>query len=82
MGWRVGAHVEMGCGGEEVWDVEQLEGGSGGAGNKIWNIKHELQIKLNLEKRKKEMLTLSFFLKKEMCTEQKGQNLCLLGMYI
>jgi hypothetical protein len=39
----------MGCGGEEVWDVEQLEGGRGGAGNRIWSVKNELQIKLNLK---------------------------------
>lgn len=26
-----GIHVEMGCGGEKVWDVEQSEGGWGGA---------------------------------------------------
>jgi hypothetical protein len=42
-------HVEMGCGGEEVWDVEQLEGGRGRAGNGIWSVKNELQIKLNLK---------------------------------
>jgi hypothetical protein len=28
-----GIHVETGCGGEEVWDVEQLEGGRGDEGN-------------------------------------------------
>jgi hypothetical protein len=27
-----GIHVETGCGGEEVWDVEQLKGGCGGRG--------------------------------------------------
>ena len=43
--------MEMGCGGEEVWDVEQLEGGRGGAGNGIWSVKNELQIKLNFKKR-------------------------------
>jgi hypothetical protein len=37
----------MGWGGEEVWDVEQLEGGWGEAGNGIWSVKNELQIKLN-----------------------------------
>jgi hypothetical protein len=26
-------------GGEEVWDVEQSEGGWGGAGNGIWSVK-------------------------------------------
>jgi hypothetical protein len=29
-------------GGEEVWDVEQSEGGWGGAGNGIWSVKNEL----------------------------------------
>lgn len=28
-------HVETGYGGEEVWGVDQLEGGRGGAGNGI-----------------------------------------------
>ena len=42
-----GIHLEMGSGGEEVWDVEQLEDGWGGAGNGIWSVKNELQIKLN-----------------------------------
>jgi hypothetical protein len=40
---------QMGSGhpcGEEVWDVEQLELGMGGAGNGIWSVKDELQIKL------------------------------------
>ena len=41
-----GIHVEMGCGGEEVWDVEQLEGGRGGAGNGLWSVKNELQNKI------------------------------------
>jgi hypothetical protein len=40
----------MGWGGEEVWDVEQSEDGWGGAGNRKWSVKNELQIKLNLEK--------------------------------
>ena len=44
--------METGCGGKEVWDVEQLEGGSGGAGNGIWSVKNELKIKLNLKKLK------------------------------
>jgi hypothetical protein len=35
-----------GCGGEEVWDVEQLEGGRGGVGNVIWSVKNELQNKI------------------------------------
>ena len=34
---------------EEVWDVEQSEGGWGGAGNGIWSVKNELQIKLNFK---------------------------------
>jgi hypothetical protein len=34
-----GIHVETGWGMEEVWDVEQREGG-GGARNGIWNIKN------------------------------------------
>ena len=40
----------MGWGGEDVWDVEQLEGGWGGAGNGIWSVENELQIELNLKK--------------------------------
>jgi hypothetical protein len=46
---RWGGGWEHSCGGEvgreEVWDVEQLKGGWGGAGNRIWSIKNELQIK-------------------------------------
>jgi hypothetical protein len=38
-----GIHVEKGCGGEEVWDMEQLEGGRGRGGNGIWCVKNELQ---------------------------------------
>ena len=38
--------MEMGWGGEEVWDVEQTEG-RWGVGNGIWSVKNELQIKLN-----------------------------------
>jgi hypothetical protein len=30
-----------------MWDVEQSEGGWEGAGNGIWSVKNELQIKLN-----------------------------------
>jgi hypothetical protein len=30
--------MEMGWGGEEVWNVEQSEGGWG-AGNRIWSVK-------------------------------------------
>jgi hypothetical protein len=33
-----GIHMETGWGGEEVWDVEQTEGGWG-AGNEIWSVK-------------------------------------------
>jgi hypothetical protein len=47
-GW--GIHMEIEWGEEEVWDVEQLEGGWGGGENGIWSVKSELQIKLN-EKR-------------------------------
>ena len=31
--------METECGGEEMWDVEQLEGGTGGVGNGIWSVK-------------------------------------------
>ena len=44
-----GIHAEKGYGEEEVRDVKQLEGGRGGAGNGRWNVKNELQIKLNLK---------------------------------
>jgi hypothetical protein len=33
-----GIHVETGWGGEEVWDMEQMESGWG-LGNGIWSIK-------------------------------------------
>jgi hypothetical protein len=39
---RVGVgsiHMEMGWVGEEVWDVEQLEGRWEGVGNGIWSTK-------------------------------------------
>jgi hypothetical protein len=39
-----GIHMEMGWDSEEVWDVEQSEGGWG-AGNGIWRIKKKLKIK-------------------------------------
>jgi hypothetical protein len=39
-----GIHVETPCGGEEVWDVDQLESGRAGAGNRIWSVNNELQI--------------------------------------
>jgi hypothetical protein len=35
--WGGGIHVETGWGGEEVWDVEQLEGGWWGGGQE-WNL--------------------------------------------
>ena len=37
-------HMETGWGGEEVWDVEQLEGGWEEVGKGIWSVKNELQI--------------------------------------
>jgi hypothetical protein len=37
--------LEKGWGGEEVWDVEQSEDGCGEAGDGIWSVKNELQIK-------------------------------------
>jgi hypothetical protein len=36
---ELGIHVEMGWGGEEVWDEEQSEGGWRGTGNGICCIK-------------------------------------------
>jgi hypothetical protein len=51
-----GIHVEMGWGGEEVWNVEQLEGGWRGEENGIWSVKNELQVKLNLKKEKKKII--------------------------
>jgi hypothetical protein len=44
-GWDI--HMEMGWGGEVVWDVEQLEGGMWGG---EWNIecKNKSKIKYNL----------------------------------
>ena len=45
-----GIHVETGWDGEEVWDVEQSEDGWGEVENGIWNVKNELQIKLNFKK--------------------------------
>ena len=41
--------METGCGGDEMWDVEQLEGGRGGEQNGIWSVENELQIKLKLK---------------------------------
>jgi hypothetical protein len=37
----------MGWGEEEVWDVEQSQGGWGMAWNGLWSAENELQIKLN-----------------------------------
>jgi hypothetical protein len=37
--------MEMECGGEEVWDVEQLEGASGGGEECNMECKNELEIK-------------------------------------
>jgi hypothetical protein len=37
--------METGWGGDEVWDVEQLEGRWGGAGNGIWSVKNKLKVK-------------------------------------
>jgi hypothetical protein len=37
----------MGWGEEVVWDVEQSDVEWEGAGNEIWSVKNELQIKLN-----------------------------------
>jgi hypothetical protein len=34
-----GICLETGCGEEEVWDVEQSEGGWGKAGIGIWSVK-------------------------------------------
>ena len=44
--------METGWGREEVWDVDQLAGRWRGAENRIWSVKNELQIKLNLKKEK------------------------------
>jgi hypothetical protein len=42
-----GIHVETGWGGEEVWHVEQSEGGWGwGVGNGIWSVKNKDKIKI------------------------------------
>jgi hypothetical protein len=40
-----GITMETGCGGEELWDVEQLEDGWEGAGNGIWYVKKRIKIK-------------------------------------
>jgi hypothetical protein len=38
--------METGWGGEEVWDMEQSEGGcGGGVRNGIWSVKNKLKIK-------------------------------------
>jgi hypothetical protein len=45
-----GIQVETGWGGDEMWDVEQLEG-VWGAGNGIWSVEYKLKIKLNLKRK-------------------------------
>jgi hypothetical protein len=42
--WVVGGgiHMDMVWSGEEVWDMEQLEGEWGGTGNGMWCVKNEL----------------------------------------
>jgi hypothetical protein len=42
--------VETGWGGEELWGLQQSEGGWGGAGDGIWSVKNELKIKLKNKK--------------------------------
>ena len=44
--------METGCGGEGVWAVEQLQGGRGGVGNRIWSVKKGITNKVKLKKRK------------------------------
>jgi hypothetical protein len=39
--------LEVRWGGEEVWDMEQREGGWERARNGIWSVKNKLKIKLN-----------------------------------
>ena len=51
MGWGWGIHVEMGWGGEEVWDVEQSEGGWG-MGNGIWSARNKLKINATINNSK------------------------------
>jgi hypothetical protein len=46
-----GIHVETEWDEEGVWDVEQSEGGWGSAGNRIWSVKNELQLKFNVKKK-------------------------------
>jgi hypothetical protein len=48
-----GIHVETGCGGEEVWDVEQSEGGRGRMGNGIWSCKKWIINKIKFKKRER-----------------------------
>ena len=47
--------METGCGGEDVWDVEQSEGRWGRAGNGIWSVKNELQVKLKNNNKEKKL---------------------------
>jgi hypothetical protein len=65
-------HVETGLDGHELWDVEQAEGGWGGVWNGIWSVKHELQIKLNLKKEKKDVLIYMSTLLLSSDTTEKG----------
>jgi hypothetical protein len=41
--WGGGIHLETGCGGDEVWDVDQSKGGWG---NREWNIKYKNKNKI------------------------------------
>jgi hypothetical protein len=62
VGWRLGASTwSWEWGGEEVWDVVQLESGWGEAGNGICSVKNKLQIKLHLKKKKKESPSLHLY---------------------
>jgi hypothetical protein len=40
-----GIHVETGWGGEDMWDVEQMEGGWGRDG--IWSVKNKFKLNSN-----------------------------------
>jgi hypothetical protein len=67
--------MEMEWGGEEVWNMEELEGGWG-AGNEIWSVKNKLKIKKN-----KNVLfrTFWFLAKKVGCLPKKS---CATFLYI
>jgi hypothetical protein len=44
--WVVGGiHMETGWGGNEVWDMEQMDGGNGRAGIGTWSVKINFKIK-------------------------------------